>query len=1039
MSNINFKKNLFGNYYVLEYQLNNDYPLEKYLENEDAIMCTRNMSDKVKKYFNSEIIKQLIKYITQEPEEDDLLKGHKFPYVASEILKSDCPFILQRFILSEKEYYNEYKEILDANNAEKNNDDDSSSNSSSEEENENKNKNEDENGIIFVNEDEQNNNEINKEKIIDNNNNNDKEIVTNNDIENKSIELNKNNNKIDNNKNEVFNNDKKENEEILDDNKNIGNDKVIDNDKDKQRVNIEEKEIKKEEKNNLEIKEPKIDSDKIMDIDNNPENDINEINNKNNIEDKQNEKDEEKNIQKKEENNNVKETDININKEKMEINNDIAKNENQKTDLNENENIYYKKKEEEIKEKDLINNNKSMNKIVNNENEEKEKVENKEYNDENNNEIEIGNEVASVSFGSDSEYNENQNNEYFDLLLDFVMNDKPELNYVLSGYFSNVISTLLEKYPSKVFYYLYTVRKDALKKIIFRSHQRVFSIISSKLLNLENNNTLKESNKFLENYINFRNELISDTIKSISLDGFKDENNNIYNNIDIESKITFIFMIINDNKYVLEYILEKNDIYGHILGILDINLYEEKYCYNNFDNKYFIYGLLIDLLSKIIKFSYNTQNFEYPKEFLNDNVEKEKSMLTFNDYVIITFCHILKNNFVPKKPPIIKGAGSSMAYEGLGILVIKILQLVKEMFSFMKEIPNKFDLIVINNEFCQRSLDFFFKYQLNNIYHIKFIELFNIYLKEEIKHNELTKFFFDKYKLHEVLINYLKGNSDKQKLHFKFKSGKTIKTGIYPHVINIIYKLQVIGGLSILNKEEIRKLKILNLGEFEFLKDENSNKSIQKLNTSTNIGKILEESQVWKETINTIVGPLIKNYEKQLCKEDAQKKNKDSNANNNCMGIDLLLDYISKGRDINNEKSMNKIRRKIIMGENIRNKRKKMYKDIHNDMYEDFNKSENNNENNDKDKEKNNEQNNEQNNNNKEFTNNISSNTKIENEEGKEGNNIKKEDINDKNNNKTEENSEKNEENIYNDVNFWEMETRVYLNEKEMEDLLNEL
>ena len=126
--------------------------------------------------------------------------------------------------------------------------------------------------------------------------------------------------------------------------------------------------------------------------------------------------------------------------------------------------------------------------------------------------------------------------------------------------------------------------------------------------------------------------------------------------------------------------------------------------------------------------------------------------------------------------------------------------------------------------------------------------------------------------MHEVLINYLKGNSDKQKLHFEFKSGKKIKTGIYPHVINIIYKLQVIGGLSILNEEEIRKLKILNIGEFEFLKDENSNKSIQKMNTSTNIGKILEECQVWKETINTTVGPLIKNYEKQLCKEDAQKK-----------------------------------------------------------------------------------------------------------------------------------------------------------------------
>ena len=136
MSNINNKKNLFGAYYVLEYQLNNDYPLEEYLKNDDAILCSKNMSDKLKKYFKPEKIKQLIKFIIEEPKEDDQLRGHKYPYVASEILKSDIPFILQRFVLNEKEYYKEYKEILDANDED--NDDDSSS-SSSEEEKENEN------------------------------------------------------------------------------------------------------------------------------------------------------------------------------------------------------------------------------------------------------------------------------------------------------------------------------------------------------------------------------------------------------------------------------------------------------------------------------------------------------------------------------------------------------------------------------------------------------------------------------------------------------------------------------------------------------------------------------------------------------------------------------------------------------------------------------------------------------------------------------------------------------------------------------------
>ena len=915
MSNINNKKNLFGAYYVLEYQLNNDYPLEEYLKNDDAILCSKNMSDKLKKYFKPEKIKQLIKFIIEEPKEDDQLRGHKYPYVASEILKSDIPFILQRFVLNEKEYYKEYKEILDANDED--NDDDSSS-SSSEEEKENE--NEDKNGIINKKNDEQNNNneinkDINEEKKINENENNteeknDKKIEKNND--------NKNINNINNN------NDENDNKKIIDDNK--------DKDKNMEIDNIGEKEIKKEE-------------------------------------DKQSQNEEIKNIQTKEEING-KETNLNISNKEAEINVDNM-NINEKNEVEDIKNKENKTNEiknnstndfnwnKEIEEEKIINesNNKE---IYNLEEEKKEEKENKEKCIDN--DIEIVDEVDSVSFGSDKEVqdNENQNNEFFDLLLTFVMNDKPELNYVLSGYFANVISTLLDTYPSRVFHYLYTVRKDALKKIVFRSHQKVFSIISSKLLNIENNEKLKGSKDALENYKIFRNELISDIIKTISLDGFKDENNNLYNNIDIEAKIAFIGNIINDNKYVLEYILENNNLYGYIFNVLDIYLYEEKYCDNNFDNKYYIYGLLIDLFSKILKCSYS-ENIKCPKEF--NNVEKEKTKLTFNEYAIITFGNILKNNFIPKKPKLIIGAGTSIAYEGLGILIIKILRLVKEMFSFMKEIPNSFDLILLNNEFCLRSLDYFFKYQMNNIYHIKFIQLLDVYLKEEMKHTELTKFFFEQYKLHEVLINYLKGKDDKQKLYFEFKTGKKIKSGIYPHVINIIYKLHIIAGLSIFNEEEIKKYKISKIGEFEFLKNENQNKLGQNIDidldksivTSKNIGIILKESKEWNEAINTIVRPLIKKYEGKLCKEEAQNKDKQKNSNNNETGIDLLLDYINKGRSIKDEKSMEKIRRKIMMTEANRKKRKKAYNGIQNEFSDDISThSENNNENNDKAKVENN-------------------------------------------------------------------------------------
>ena len=41
-----------------------NYPLDEYLQNDEAILCYKDMNKNAKKYFNKEKIKQLIKYIT---------------------------------------------------------------------------------------------------------------------------------------------------------------------------------------------------------------------------------------------------------------------------------------------------------------------------------------------------------------------------------------------------------------------------------------------------------------------------------------------------------------------------------------------------------------------------------------------------------------------------------------------------------------------------------------------------------------------------------------------------------------------------------------------------------------------------------------------------------------------------------------------------------------------------------------------------------------------------------------------------------------
>ena len=299
------------------------------------------------------------------------------------------------------------------------------------------------------------------------------------------------------------------------------------------------------------------------------------------------------------------------------------------------------------------------------------------------------------------------------------MNDKPELNYVLSGYLANIMITLLENYPSKIIKYLYTQRKDAIRKIIHHSNQKAFAILSLKILNLE---TFVYSYKQVEDNvkqiilsnIGFRNELIGEIVKSIQLEGYMTLDGKIDHGVDVEGKFGLISDMINESKSVNEYLITNTEVYSHIFDILNIELYIIDNN-DNFNNKYFIYGFFIDLLAKILKNVCLKEVLKNPTELLVNLANKEKNEITFSENVIISLGKIIKNNFLPKKPKLILEKGSTIPYEGLGILNIKIIELIKEIFSFMKEIPTQFFNILIQNNFWQKSFDYFYEYQWSNI------------------------------------------------------------------------------------------------------------------------------------------------------------------------------------------------------------------------------------------------------------------------------------------------------------------------------------
>ena len=691
--------------------------------------------------------------------------------------------------------------------------------------------------------------------------------------------------------------------------------------KEKERI---EKEMEKEDEKSEKIKEGKNEKNNEEGKNENKEEKIeNEEENKEK-EETDIKNDEKIEVQKDEQNEEMKEENQNKNEELIINQNDIEKEENKKENINqeqekgikEEKELEENNQEEEVNEEidNIIIDNEVFEGLEEKEDEEEKKEKTNDNNINENEENIIKKDEDSLSIEGEIEdlystkkakpkkkYENKPNNEYLDLLLNFVMNDKPELNYVLSGYFANVMITLINNYPSQILKYLYTQRKDAIKKIIFHSNQKAFAILSLKLLNLESyissykqvDNNAKET---ISSNIYFRNELIGEIIKSISLEGFISEKGEIKTDVDIEGKFALILDIINENKNVVEYLVLNNEVYTHIFNILNTELYNEDNNNNNFNNKYFIYGLFINLITKLIQNAQSKLILNCPNELVINFINKEKNELTFSENIILSLGKIVKNNFLAKKPKLIMGENSTIPYEGLGILNIKIITLIQEIFSFMKEIPSQLDNILIRNGFCQKSINYFFEYQWNNIYHNKFVELFNLYLSKEESHSVLTEYIFNNLKFHELLINYLNQGKDdqktklipNQKLKFIFKSGKSINSGIYPHVIDLIYKIQSIGGLVNFTEEEKNKLKIKNYGEFEFSKDETSNKLIKKLNISDNINTKLKDLKEWNDTVNETVIPLVKKYEGQLCKEE---ENKDDNSDE---GDGLGYDPLSK-------------------------------------------------------------------------------------------------------------------------------------------------
>ena len=747
-------------------------PLEEYLKNPEAIQCFQDMKKNAIKYFDRNKIKQLIRYIIEEPKDDNYETGYKFPYTASEMLRLAGKRIQEMIVFTEEDFNNKYQEE-------------------------------------------------NNDKIIE------KNLEINKASENKIEEPKKKNQE-----NKKENKEQEENEEnIIEDKNKVEIKKEENKEEDKnQNDSQKEDEIKNEDKKINEIKDEKeIKNEDKKDEDKNEEKKINEIKNgeDNKIGDKKEDRKEEKN-------------DIN------EIKND---------------------------EKNKIEDKKEENKNINKE---------KEPTDSKRNILKEALKKATLNDKiANRKYNYTKHNDILDLLLDFVTNKNAMENDVLCGYFHRILLSLMDNYLIDIFLYLFFVRADALEQIIMHSYKRSLSFIAIRILNFkENINKILYNDmtnpgmidiKMLESkkdsMVKFVQSSITKLITSIDLNGMKDKDGEYMKNIDLES----VFSLLDDLGKIYDFLdYEDNPILQHVFKILETNIFGV-YDLEKRDNMLKIYNyfvkFLTNLTNRCICLKYSDDDF-YPEISIERLYRKvqNKEELDLHEYLALYLPKILCYNFREKY---------LCESDILGIHNIYLMDLVIGTFKYLKEMPTLFDFIILQTGFMDKCIQYFFRYQLNNIYHTKFVTFFTRYLQKADDHPLLTDYIFVKKKFPLMLTNFLTPKKDDKNFVniYKYKSGRQTFSCIYSYVIDLIYKIQVATGMNIFNETEIKDIGILNPGFFEFVKDENSPKNIDPFNLPIYFKQILLPEKSWNLTVNNDVNPKIKLFEKKLIFTSISKPN----------------------------------------------------------------------------------------------------------------------------------------------------------------------
>ena len=658
------------------------------------------------------------------------------------------------------------------------------------------------------------------------------------------------------------------------------------------------------------------------------ENNEDEINYKDNNDNMNNNND---NINEQKNDDKIENYNINENKkdDDDDLVNHIDEEVNQKNEKNEDniENKKEKDKNEKIEENKENNNDKiqeNQDNLINYEtnknkdetkedtkeeklNEEKEDQKNAENNNSNNNNKEIK-----------DEYPEDRI-EILDYFLSFLLTDS-ELNYVLCGYFSSLMSNLLNRKGDKIIRYIYEKRKDILDKLLYHSYNISISELFFRFLKYNETTYClidKEDHSPENKHIaEMKSELIKNLFDTIDINMNTEKLACIFYNMKNFTNEQSIFKYIINNDYIINTLINKT------LGKFNFSNYKEDT--NIFDlknNCVILCDIIILWLNNIKQYDLQIPMllYEVNEDSDEDTVQQNSTPVPELHHTILSqaFFDILpdfiKNNFnneINIEETIVQSFNDEKL-KPLGLYKIKIVELINSIIFYCRNIPNEIDDILIKAEFIPNLINYIFKYPNNNLYQDVVLQFFDtIFKKEEgcSYHEKLFEYIFSDF----GFLSKIKENFPKQ-----IENEGNMGVGYTSFFVSLSYKINTLMGGTKLNLEKDyakegfitfnsrgKNPKISGMSVSYRITQRNQkdeNEKNKNKNNNLNIIPCLEKycNDEWKYFFSEKISNKIKLYEEDLCDIKNQPNNTVSEKDD-----DLFMNDINNNNNNNNEQTL---------------------------------------------------------------------------------------------------------------------------------------